>query len=64
VLLPFKSLNIDYAVKQFTEPRTTRTSEPTEDELWLPTMEEFQGCENEEESRDLLAQHLRGRRIP
>jgi hypothetical protein len=52
---PFKSVNIDHAVKLLTEPRTTRTSESTGGELWLPTMEEFLGCENEEAFRDLTS---------
>jgi hypothetical protein len=52
---PFKSLNIDHVVKQLTEPRTTRTLESMGDELWLPTMEEFLGCEKEEAFRDLTS---------
>ena len=38
---PFKSLNIDQAVRSFTEPRNTRNSETSGDDSWIPSMEEF-----------------------
>jgi hypothetical protein len=41
---PFKTLNIEHAVKPFSRPRTTRASEEKCDEAWIPTMEEFMEC--------------------
>jgi hypothetical protein len=52
---PFKLVNIYHAVKLLTEPRTTRTSGSAGDELWLPMMEQFLGCKNEEDFRDLTS---------
>jgi hypothetical protein len=41
---PFKTLNIEHAVRPFSGPRTTRASEEKGDEAWIPTMEEFMEC--------------------
>jgi hypothetical protein len=53
---PFKSLNIDQAVKRLLGPKTTRTSDPSRDEGWLPTMEEFIGCANADEFKNLVSE--------
>jgi len=55
---PFKSLNIEHAVKAFQEPNATRATQSTESsggELWLPTMDEFSKCKNPEEFKNLTA---------
>jgi hypothetical protein len=49
---PFKTINVDHAVRPLSEPRTTRASEK-QDELWTPTMEEFMECTNVGEFKDL-----------
>jgi hypothetical protein len=53
---PFKSLNIDQAVKQFTEPRNTRNSDSSRGDTWIPSMEEFMECENVEEFKSLVSE--------
>jgi hypothetical protein len=50
---PFKTLNVDHAVKTFIEPRSTRFSEG--EEVWVPTMEEFMECQNAEEFKNLTS---------
>ena len=52
----FNSLNIDHATKRFLGPKTTRTSDPSGDEGWLPTVEEFIGCANADEFRNLVSE--------
>jgi hypothetical protein len=50
-------LNIDHAVKRFLEPAwTTRTSDASGEEGWLPTMEEFMGCANADDFRNLVSE--------
>jgi hypothetical protein len=50
---PFKTLNADHATKTLTEPRSTRYSKA--EEVWVPTMEEFMGCQNADEVKNLAS---------
>jgi hypothetical protein len=52
----FKSLNIDQVVKQFAEPRTTRTSDSLGEASWIPSMEEFMDCDDVEEFKALVSE--------
>jgi hypothetical protein len=49
---PFKTINVDHAIRALSEPRTTRASEK-QDKLWMPTMEEFMACANVDEFKNL-----------
>jgi hypothetical protein len=58
---PFKTINIDHAMKPFSKPRSTRTSEARGDEVWIPTMEEFMYCKNAEEFKNLISEEEESR---
>jgi hypothetical protein len=50
---PFKTINVDHAVKPLSGRRTTRASEEKGDETWVPTMEEFMECNTVEGFKNL-----------
>jgi hypothetical protein len=50
---PFKTLNVEHAVKPFSGRRSTRASEEKGDEAWIPTMEEFMECNTIEGFKNL-----------
>jgi hypothetical protein len=51
---PFKTLNVDHAVKRFAEPRTTRSGSGSK--AFIPSMEEFLECEDEVEFKNLTSE--------
>jgi hypothetical protein len=51
---PFKILNVDHAVKRLAEPRATRSG--SRSEAFIPSMEEFLECEDEDQFKNLTSE--------
>jgi hypothetical protein len=54
-LLLFKSPSIESIVRTFVEPRASRNPKHPGDELWVPNIEEFLGCNDAEKFKNIFA---------